>query len=251
MAKAMFVAPPPLDERAGSAAIVAMHLEKHYRRGGVSVRALDGVDLAVSDGAFVSVMGASGSGKRTLLHLLGGLERPTAGSVRIGDTDLYALSEDDAARFRRRTIGFVFQFFNLIPSLTAAENVALPLLLEGRRFGAVRDRVEPLLELFGLAARARHAPSELSGGEMQRIALARALIVDPRVLLADEPTGNLDTRTGAEILDLLRRICDERGVTVVLVTHDLRAASYADRVVILRDGRVESDSPAQRLAKRE
>jgi len=250
MSKALAAA-PPIAPRAGSAAIVATHLEKHYRRGDVHVRALDGVDLAVADGEFVSVMGPSGSGKSTLLHLLGGLERPTAGSVRIGDVDPHALPEDAAARFRRRTIGFVFQFFNLIPTLTAAENVALPLLLEGRRFGAVRDRVEPLLALFGLEARARHAPAELSGGEMQRIAVARALIVDPRVLLADEPTGNLDSRTGAEILALLRRVCDERGVTVVLVTHDLRAASCADRVVILRDGRVESDSPAQRLAKRD
>jgi putative ABC transport system ATP-binding protein len=251
MLKLPLVAPHSVRGPAGSAAIVATRLEKHYRRGGAAVRALDGVDVAVADGEFVSIMGPSGSGKSTLLHVLGGLERPTAGSVLIGDTDLHRLSDDDAARFRRRTIGFVFQFFNLIPTLTAAENVALPLLLEGRRFGSVRHRVEPLLELFGLAARARHAPSELSGGEMQRIALARALIVAPRVLLADEPTGNLDSRTGAEILELLRRICDERGVTVVLVTHDLRAASFADRVVILRDGRIESDSPSQRLARRD
>jgi len=234
-----------------SSAIVATQLEKHFRRGEAVVRALDGVDLSVADGEFVSVMGPSGSGKSTLLHLIGGLDRPTAGSVLVGDTDIHRLSLDAAARFRRRTIGFVFQFFNLIPTLTAAENVALPLLLEGRRYISVRDRVEPLLKIFHLLDRADHAPAELSGGERQRIAIARALIVNPRLILADEPTGNLDSRTGGEILALLRGARDDRGVTVVLVTHDLRSASYADRVVILRDGLVESDTPARRLSRRE
>jgi len=234
-----------------SSAIVAIHLEKHYRRGGAIVRALDGVDLTIPEGQFAAVMGPSGSGKSTLLHLLGGLERPTAGTVLIGDTDLHRLSGDESARFRRRHIGFVFQFFNLVPTLTAAENVALPLLLEGRRYAAVKDRVERLLETLRLLDRANHAPSELSGGEMQRVAIARALIVEPRVILADEPTGNLDSRTGAEILELLRHACDESGVTIVLVTHDLRAASYADRAVVLRDGCVDSESAAQRPHRRE
>jgi putative ABC transport system ATP-binding protein len=225
--------------------IVALKLQKHYRRGSVLVRALDEVDLSVGAGEFICVMGPSGSGKSTLLHLLGGLDRPTAGTVLIGDTDLYRLSGDDAARFRRRNIGFVFQFFNLVPTLTAGENVALPLLLEGQRYVAVRDRVMPLLEQMNLVDREGHAPAELSGGEMQRIAVARALVVNPGVILADEPTGNLDTATGAEILGLLRRACDERGVTVVLVTHDLRATSFVDRAVILRDGRIESDGPTQ------
>lgn len=234
-----------------SSAIVAVHLEKHYRRGGATVRALDGVDLTIPEGQFAAVMGPSGSGKSTLLHLLGGLERPTAGTVLIGDTDLYRLSGDASARFRRRHIGFIFQFFNLVPTLTAAENVALPLLLEGRRYAAVRDRVEPLLETLRLSDRANHAPSELSGGEMQRVAIARALIVEPRLILADEPTGNLDSRTGTEILELLRRACDERGVTIVLVTHDMRAASFADRAVVLRDGSVDSDSVTQRTHRRE
>jgi putative ABC transport system ATP-binding protein len=232
---------------AHSASIRALDLQKHYRRGRVEVRALDGVDLAIDAGEFVCVMGPSGSGKSTLLHLLGGLDQPSAGTVRIGEVDLQALSADESARFRRRHIGVVFQFFNLVPTLTAAENVALPLLLEGRRYSSVCERVTPLLEQMQLAGREDHSPSELSGGEMQRIAVARALIVDPQVILADEPTGNLDSRSGAEILGLLRDVCDRRGITIVLVTHDLRAASYADRVVILRDGRVESDSPAQRL----
>jgi len=227
-----------------SATVVAHHLEKHYQRGRAVVRALDGVDLVIAEGEFVAVMGPSGSGKSTLLHLLGGLDRPSAGTVLVGDVDLYRLSADDCARFRRRHIGFVFQFFNLIPTLTAAENVALPLLLEGKRYADVCDRVDPLLETLRLRDRADHAPSELSGGEMQRVAIARALVVAPRLILADEPTGNLDSNTGAEILALLRRACDERGVSIVLVTHDLRAASHADRAVILRDGRVDSDAPA-------
>jgi putative ABC transport system ATP-binding protein len=238
-------------ERPLSGTVVAIHLEKEYSRGRTLVRAIDGIDLAVREGEFVSVMGPSGSGKSTLLHLLGGLERPSAGAVMIGDLDLHRLPRDEAARFRRRHIGFVFQFFNLVPTLTAAENVALPLLLEGRRYASVRDRVEPLLVTLGLEDRADHAPSELSGGEMQRVAIARALVVEPRLVLADEPTGNLDSASGAAILELLRRACDERGVTIVLVTHDPRAASYADRVVILKDGRVEIDVPAARLARRD
>ena len=246
------IASEQCDERTrDSATITAVHLEKRYRRGETTVRALDGLDLTVRHGEFVAVMGPSGSGKTTLLHLLGGLERPTTGTVLIGDSDIHRLPSDESARFRRRNIGFVFQFFNLIPTLTAAENVALPLLLEGQRYAAVRGQVEPLLETLRLVDRATHAPSELSGGEMQRVAIARALVVNPRLILADEPTGNLDSRTGGEILELLRRACDERRVTIVLVTHDLRAASYADRVVIVRDGCVESDAPASRLARRE
>jgi len=232
-----------------SATVVAHHLEKHYQRGRATVRALDGVDLVIAEGEFVAIMGPSGSGKSTLLHLIGGLERPSAGTVLLGDVDLHRLSSDESARFRRRHIGFVFQFFNLIPTLSAAENVALPLLLEGKRYADVRDRVMPLLETLHLAGRAEHAPSELSGGEMQRVAIARALVVAPRLILADEPTGNLDSETGAGILALLRRACEERGVTVVLVTHDLRAASCADRAVILRDGRLEGQASAPARAR--
>ena len=237
-------------ERASSPpAIVARALHKHYQRGPSTVRALDGVDLAVAEGEFVAVMGPSGSGKSTLLHLIGGLERPSSGTVLVGDVDVHRLSCDESARFRRRHIGLVFQFFNLVPTLTAAENVALPLLLEGKRYADVRDRVAPLLETLRLGERADHAPSELSGGEMQRVAIARALIVAPRLVLADEPTGNLDTDTGAAILALLRRACDERGITILLVTHDPRAASYAERAVVLRDGRVESETPARQRAR--
>jgi len=222
--------------------LAAERLEKHFRRASGPVRAVDGVDLAVADGEFAAIMGPSGSGKSTLLHLLGGLERPSAGRVRVGGTDLDALSADAAARFRRRHIGFVFQFFNLIPTLSAAENVALPLLLEGRRFGAVRAQAEQLLADLRLSERAEHAPSELSGGEMQRVALARALITHPRVVLADEPTGNLDSAASAEILALLRRACDERGTALVLVTHDARVAARADRVIHFRDGRVADEA---------
>jgi len=196
-------------------------------------------------------MGPSGSGKSTLLHLLGGIERPSAGSVRIAATDLDRLSATDLDRFRRRNIGFVYQFFNLIPTLNVEENVALPLLLEGQRFSSVRDRVRSLLLSLKLEDRAAHAPAVLSGGEMQRVAVARALIISPQVILADEPTGNLDSNTGEQILKLLQQASRERNVTTVLVTHELRAASYADRVVILRDGRVQDDLPAHRLARSE
>jgi len=234
-----------------SGTVVAIQLEKEYSRGRTRLRAVGGIDLTVHEGEFVSVMGPSGSGKSTLLHMLGGLERPTAGVVLVGDVDLHRLAGDQAARFRRRHIGFVFQFFNLVPTLTAAENVALPLLLEGRRYTSVRDRVEPLLVSLGIEDRADHAPSELSGGEMQRVAIARALVVQPRLLLADEPTGSLDSASGAAILELLRRACDERGVTIVLVTHDPQAASYADRVITLKDGRIENDASAARLARQD
>jgi putative ABC transport system ATP-binding protein len=208
------------------------------------VTAVDGIDLDVPRGQFLCVMGPSGSGKSTLLHLLAGLERPDAGRISIGDRELGSLSEDEAARFRRRRLGIVFQFFHLVPTLSVEENVALPMLLEGRRFSEVRERTVSLLESLGLAGRAQRAPSELSGGEMQRVAIARALLVDPLVVLADEPTGNLDSKAGEEILALLRRAPTARPVTTVLVSHDPRATAYADRVVLLRDGRIEDDLPA-------
>jgi putative ABC transport system ATP-binding protein len=194
-------------------------------------------------------MGPSGSGKSTLLHLLAGLERPSEGEAWIGDTRIDRLDQDDAARFRRRHIGIVFQFFNLIQSLTVEENIALPLLLDGHRLAEVEDRVMDLLELLGLEDARGRAPSELSGGEMQRVAFARSLIVAPRLILADEPTGNLDTRTGEQVLSILRRAPDERGVTLIVVTHDLRAASYADRVLEIRDGRVVDDLPGDRARR--
>jgi putative ABC transport system ATP-binding protein len=218
-------------------------LSKQYGEGDGTVHALTAVDLEVPRGQFLAVMGPSGSGKSTLLHLLAGLDSPTSGYVQIGAVRLDKLGPDGIARFRRRQLGIVFQFFNLIHSLTVEENVALPLLLEGRRLREVAGRVSTLLASLGIERLRDKAPSTLSGGEMQRVAIARALIADPALILADEPTGNLDSRSGEEVLATLRRVSDERGVTAILVTHDLRAASYADRVVVLRDGKLEEDLP--------
>jgi putative ABC transport system ATP-binding protein len=214
----------------------ARDLRKEYRLGQVTVDALDGVDLSVARGEFVAVMGPSGSGKSTLLHLLGGLDLPSGGRVLLGDRPLEHLTDDDLALLRRRQVGFIFQFFNLLPTLTAAENVALPLLLDGQKLDDHRPRIDRLLALVGLADRRDHRPGQLSGGEQQRVAIARAFVNEPHIVLADEPTGNLDSRAGARVLDLLRRACKEMAVSVVMVTHDPRAAAYADRVLFLRDG---------------
>lgn len=216
------------------------------------VRALDGVDLAVPAGTFTAVMGPSGSGKSTLLQCAAGLDRPTSGSVRIGDTELTGLSERRLTLLRRERIGFVFQAFNLLPSLTAAQNVALPLRLAGRR--PSRAEVRDALERVGLGGRAGHRPAELSGGQQQRVAIARALITRPSVLFGDEPTGALDTVTSRRVLALLRELVDDGdGRSLVMVTHDPVAAAHADRVVFLVDGRVadELSAPtAERVASR-
>ncbi len=209
---------------------------KTYQTDAETVRALAGVTLQVMPGEFVAIMGASGSGKSTLLHLLGGLDRPSSGTVQVDGTNLGALSDRELTLVRRRKIGFVFQAFNLIPTLTTEENILLPLLLDGRKEN--RPLLEQLLQELGLKDRARHKPGQLSGGQQQRVALARALITEPALLLADEPTGNLDSRTATEILSLLRRCCDQLGRTVVLVTHDPKVAGYADRIITLRDGRI-------------
>jgi RND superfamily putative drug exporter len=216
-------------------------VSKTYRVGGQTVRALDNITLAFSAGEFVSVVGPSGSGKSTLLHLLGALDRPNSGSIRfrgqeIGDLDDYQRSE-----FRRHSIGFVFQFFNLLPTMTAWENVAVPMLLDGARMSKAKPHALELLSLVGLADRAEHRPSELSGGQMQRVAVARALMMDPPLLLADEPTGNLDTKTGAAIMAMLSDVAHQQGRSVVMVTHNLEAASSTDRVITLTDGRIGSD----------
>lgn len=237
-------------EQALGPAVIASSLAKHYGEGASLVRALDEVNLTVPEGQFLVVMGPSGSGKSTLLHLLSGLDRPTKGHVRIGGVEIHELSDGEAARFRRREIGLVFQFFNLIPTLSLEENVALPLLLEGWRLHQIRDRIDPLLDFLGIAERREHAPSTLSGGEMQRAGIARALLVEPKLVLADELTGNLDSKAGEEVLSLLRRACDERGVTTILVTHDLRASSYADRIVVLSDGRILDDVPSHGTERR-
>jgi len=202
------------------------------------VRALDGVTFGVAAGEMVAVMGPSGSGKSTLLHLLGGLDQATSGSVRVDGVELTGLDDDALTRVRRDKIGFIFQFFNLLPTLSAFDNVALPMRLKRRPAADARAAAARFLALVGLAQRADHLPDELSGGECQRVAIARALVLEPRVLLADEPTGNLDTKTGGEILDLLKRINREIGSTLVMVTHDHGAAAACDRILRLQDGRL-------------
>ncbi|HUR76633.1 MAG TPA: ABC transporter ATP-binding protein [Acidimicrobiales bacterium] len=219
--------------------IEAVDVHKAYERGGAAVHALRGASLEVGAGEFCSIMGPSGSGKSTLLHLLGGLDHATGGVVRIDGVDLAELSDDELTQFRRRKLGFVFQFFNLLPSMSAWENAALPLMLDGQRLGKLRPRAVELLERVGLGDRVDHRPAQLSGGQLQRVALARALIADPVVLLADEPTGNLDSESGRAVLQLLRS-CADGGLTVVMVTHDANAAAVGHRIVQLRDGLVNA-----------
>jgi putative ABC transport system ATP-binding protein len=213
-------------------------VSKQYQMGEVTVDALAGVDFTVAEGEFVAIMGPSGSGKSTLLHLLGGLDGPTDGEVTLAGNPLSLLNDKEITLIRRRNVGFVFQFFNLLPTLTAEENIALPLLIDGQNIRKHQNKIDRLLELVGLTDRRHHKPDQLSGGQQQRVAIARAFVTNPAIVLADEPTGNLDSKTGEEILELLRRSCDEMGQTIVVVTHDAKAASFADRVVFLMDGRV-------------
>jgi putative ABC transport system ATP-binding protein len=213
-----------------------------YRAGGQTVRALDGIDLHIRGGEFTSIVGPSGAGKSTLLHLLGALDSPDTGSVRFNGVEIGTMNDDQQSTFRRHKIGFIFQFFNLLPTLTVWENVAVPALLDGSRLRAVRPKAMELLDRVGLCNRADHRPSELSGGQMQRVAVARALLMDPPLILADEPTGNLDSVTGSTILQLLLSVAhegDDRAV--VMVTHNLEAAAATDRVITLHDGNVTAD----------
>jgi putative ABC transport system ATP-binding protein len=219
--------------------LIADDLQKTYRSGGRPLAALQNVSFQVEPGETVAIVGPSGSGKTTLLGLLAGLDRPTGGRVLLDGTDLGALSEDDRARLRREKIGFVFQSFQLIPTLTARENVAVPLDLAGNGGGAAR--ADQLLERVGLGGRGHHYPTQLSGGEQQRVALARAFIHRPSILFADEPTGNLDAATGARIIELMMELNREVGTTLVLVTHDLDLAARARRIIRLADGAVVSD----------
>ncbi len=214
-------------------------VSKVYARGGRSLHALSDVSLRIERGEMVALIGPSGSGKSTLLHLAAGLDLPTSGTVRVDGQATHELGDEALTLLRRRRIGLVFQFFNLVPNLTVFENVALPLLLDGQARGAVARRVDGLLERVGLASRAADPPGELSGGEMQRVALARALAAGPALLLADEPTGNLDSESGRALLDLLREMWQREHVTIVMVTHDAVAASHAQRTLRLRDGRLE------------
>ena len=202
--------------------VQVLDLVKHYRLGSAEVPALKGVSFDIEAGKLVSVMGPSGSGKSTLLHLMGGLDSPTSGSVTIDGSNLAQLDDEGLTLFRRRSLGFIFQFFNLLPTMTAWENVALPRLLDGTKMSEVKPRAVELLKRVGLEERVDHKPSQLSGGEMQRVAVARALIGDPLLVLADEPTGNLDSASGEAVLDLLQDIVAEEGTTVVIVTHDAR-----------------------------
>ena len=217
---------------------------KSYASGDQTVEALKNISLEIQAGQFVSIMGPSGSGKSTLLHLMGGLDRPNSGRVILNDQAIESLSDDEVSKFRRRNLGFIFQFFNLLPTLTALENVALPKLLDNKPMKEIEPRATELLKMMGLGKRMDHRPSQLSGGEMQRVAIARALVSNPLLILADEPTGNLDSKTGESILELLATTVREQGQTVVMVTHDLNAAAYGSRLIRLRDGAIESDQSA-------
>ena len=224
----------PAPAQAGGTVVEATGLTKQYGEGSTAVEALRGVSLDVKSGELVAVMGPSGSGKSTLMHILAGLDKPTEGTVTIAGTEITKLADSKLTRLRRKHIGFVFQFFNLLPMLTAEDNVILPLSIAGEK--PDKKWLDELLQQTGLTERRSHRPSELSGGQQQRVALARALVTRPTILFADEPTGNLDSKTGGEILDLLRNSVNTYGQTMVMVTHEPRAAVIADRVLFLADG---------------
>ncbi len=221
--------------------VAASDIARRYGEGDTAVDALRGVSLDVSRGQLTTVMGPSGSGKSTLMHILAGLDRPTTGSVQIDGTEITTLGDTDLTKLRREHIGFIFQFFNLLPMLTAEENVVLPLTIAGEK--PDREWLEQLLDSVGLKDRRKHRPSELSGGQQQRVAIARALVSKPTVVFADEPTGNLDSKTGGEILELLRQAVQDAGQTTVMVTHDARSASIADRILFLADGNIVRELP--------
>lgn len=219
-------------------AVRVENIVKTYKKGSAEVKALDGVSFQVERGEFLSIMGASGSGKSTLLHLVGALDKPTSGELYLEDTPLSKLTDDELSDVRRERIGYVFQQFNLLPTLTAYENAALPLLIGGRAEKERLEHVRRILISLEMGDRLDHKPEELSGGQMQRVAIARALAMRPAIILADEPTGNLDSRTGEEVLSLLKTCQEEHDQTIVMVTHDPKAAAYGDRIVTLKDGRV-------------
>jgi putative ABC transport system ATP-binding protein len=207
---------------------------KSYGEGETKVDAIKNINISINQGEFVAIVGPSGSGKSTMLHLLGGVDRPTSGKVIVDGQDIYSLNEKKLAVYRRRNVGFVFQFYNLIPVLTAEENITLPLLLDGKKVD--KDHLEEILGLLGLKDRRNNLPSELSGGQQQRVSIGRALIYRPSIILADEPTGNLDSKTGKEIIDLLRFSAKKYHQTLVIITHDLNIAAQADRVITIEDG---------------
>lgn len=213
------------------------HLSKIYGKGQNEVRALDDVRLTVEKGEFVAIVGASGSGKSTLLHLIGGVDRPTGGKVFLNDTDIFALNDDKLAIFRRRQVGIIYQFYNLIPILNVEENIALPLELDERKVEP--KEMEEMLQRLGLLERRTHLPNELSGGQQQRTSIGRALITGPSLILADEPTGNLDTKSGNEIMELLKKSNRELKQTIIMITHNMELAREADRIIMIEDGKIK------------
>lgn len=224
-----------------TAAVEGRHIVKNFRLGDTVTEVLRDVSLQVMPGEFVSIMGPSGSGKSTLLYILGGLDTPTGGRVLLNGTDISSFGDQKMSSLRRRNIGFVFQFYNLIPNLNVEENIMLPLLLDGQKMERCKDRLDRILEMVGLSDRRRHTPRELSGGQQQRVAIARALIGNPGILFADEPTGNLDTKAGTDIMSLLREINRSTGQTIIMVTHSPEAAKSSSRIITVRDGRIVQD----------
>ena len=224
-----------------TAAVEGRHIVKNFRLGDTVTEVLRDVSLRVMPGEFVSIMGPSGSGKSTLLYILGGLDTPTGGRVLLNGTDISSFGDEKMSVLRRRNIGFVFQFYNLIPNLNVEENIMLPLLLDGQKMERCKDGLDRILEMVGLSDRRRHTPRELSGGQQQRVAIARALIGNPGILFADEPTGNLDTKAGTDIMSLLREINRSTGQTIIMVTHSPEAAKSSSRIITVRDGRIVQD----------
>lgn len=222
----------------GEPVIEAVNLNKTYKLGTQDVEVLKNINLTIRKGEFVSIMGPSGSGKSTLLYLIGGLDKPTNGSVKIAGKELSTMKDKEQSIMRRRDVGFVFQFYNLIPNLNVEENIMLPILLDGKKLKNYSKQLEDILGIVGLTERRKHTPRELSGGQQQRVAIARALINEPDVILADEPIGNLDSKTGTEVMELLKEINLEQGKTIVQVTHSSDAASYGHRIIYVKDGKV-------------
>lgn len=218
--------------------IEVMSLSKTFMLGKVSVEVLKDINLTINKGEFITIMGPSGSGKSTLLYLLGGLDKPTTGKILLRGQDISVLSDEEQSVMRRREVGFVFQFYNLIPNLTVEDNIMLPLLLDGKKTGQYRDKLDEILEIVELSDRKNHTPRELSGGQQQRVAIARALINEPDIILADEPTGNLDSKTSEEVMKLFQRINNEKKKTVLQVSHSMETAKYGNRIINVKDGKV-------------
>ena len=225
-----------MKQNIGKIAVEGKHIIKNFQIGSTTTKVLKDISLQVMRGEFVSIMGPSGSGKSTLLYILGGLDAPTKGQVLLNGTDISRFGDEKMSQIRRQKIGFVFQFYNLIPNLNVEENIMLPLLLDGKKMGSYKKQLHQILEIVGLSERRRHTPRELSGGQQQRVAIARALIGSPEILFADEPTGNLDSETGAEIMNLLSEINQTTGQTIIMVTHSPEAARSSSRVITVQDG---------------